>query len=79
MNQKVYNAVMSGKSDNNIRFSDFRNLIVDLGFNFIRQNGSHRQYFHDEINAFMNIQNDSSKAKAYEVKQLRKIIIENDL
>lgn len=36
MNQKTYNDVMSGKSDNNIRFNDFRNLIVDLGFDFIR-------------------------------------------
>ena len=70
---------MSGKSDNNIRFSDFRNLIVDLGFTFIRQTGSHRQYFHNDTNVFMNIQNDGSKAKAYEVRQLRKIIKENDL
>lgn len=65
---------MSGKSDNNINFNDFRNLIVDLGFDFIRQNGSHIQYFNREINTFMNIQNDGSKAKGYEVRQLRKII-----
>jgi len=74
MNRKTYNSVISGKSDNNINFNDFRNLIVDLGFNFIRQNGSHLQYFNREIKAFMNIQNDSSKAKGYEVRQLRKII-----
>lgn len=74
MNKKTYNNVMSGKSDNNINFNDFRNLIVDLGFDFIRQNGSHIQYFNREINTFMNIQNDGSKAKGYEVRQLRKII-----
>lgn len=74
MNQKIYNDVMSGKSDNNIHFSDFRNLIIDLGFDFIRQNGSHLQYFHHDINAFMNIQKDGSKAKGYEVRQLRKLI-----
>ena len=74
MNQKTYNDVISGKSDNNINFNDFRNLIVDLGFEFVRQTGSHRQYFNDRINAFMNIQKDGSKAKGYEVRQLRKII-----
>ena len=79
MNQKVYNDVMSGKSDSNIRFADFQNLIVDLGFEYIRQNGSHRQYFHHGINAFMNIQKDGSKAKGYEVRQLRKIITKYDL
>ena len=74
MNQKVYNDVMSGKSDNNIHFADLRKLMVDLGFDFIRQNGSHLQYFHHDIKAFMNIQKDGSKAKGYEVRQLRKII-----
>lgn len=74
MNQKIYSDVISGKADNNINFNDFRNLIVDLGFNFIRQNGSHIQYFHNGINAFVNIQKDGSKAKGYEVRQLRKII-----
>ncbi len=74
MNQKTYNNVISGKSDNNINFNDFRNLIVDLGFDFIRQNGSHIQYFNREIKAFMNIQSDGSKAKGYEVRQFRKII-----
>jgi len=79
MNQKTYNDVISGKSDNNINFNDFRNLIVDLGFEFIRQTGSHRQYFNHEINSFMNIQKDGSKAKGYEVRQLRKIILKYDL
>lgn len=74
MNQKTYNDVIKGKSDNNINFNDFRNLIVDLGFDFVRQNGSHKQYFHSDIKVFMNIQNDGSKAKGYEVRQLRKII-----
>lgn len=79
MNQKIYHDVLSGNSDNNIRFSDFRNLIVDLGFEYMRQNGSHIQYFHNGINAFMNIQKSGSKAKGYEVRQLRKIIQKHGL
>ena len=79
MKKKVYQAVISGKSDNNIRFCDFQNLIMDLGFVFQRQNGSHIMYFNDDIGQFMNIQNDASKAKAYEVKQLRDLIIKYNL
>ncbi len=79
MNKKIYNEVMSGKSDNNIKFNDFRNLIVDLGITFTRQSGSHVQYYHSEINERMTIQNANSKAKGYQVRQLRNIIIKHGL
>lgn len=79
MNQKVYDAVISGKSDYNIKYLDFQNLIIDLGFEFQRQRGSHTMYYHDGINAFLNIQKDGSKAKGYEVKQLRDIILKHGL
>ena len=74
MNKKVYDAVISGKSDNNIKYADFQNLIVSLGFAFERQKGSHAIYYHDGVDAFINIQPDGSKAKWYQVKQLRNII-----
>ena len=79
MNKKVYDAVMSGQSDNNIKYTDFQNLIVDLGFEFKRQKGSHRIYYHYGIQKRMNIQKDGSMAKDYQVKQLRNIIIEHNL
>lgn len=79
MNQKVYNDVISGKSDYNIRYADFQKLILDLGFEFKRQRGSHTIYFHAGINELMNIQKDGSKAKGYEVKQLRNIIEKHGL
>lgn len=75
MKSKVYNAVMGSQSDNNIKYSDFQNLIIDLGFVFERQRGSHVIYYHDGINEFMNIQPDGNKAKAYQVRQLRRIIL----
>lgn len=75
----MYNAVISGKSDNNVHFTDFQKLIIDLGFDFKRQRSSHTMYYHDGINEFMNIQRDGSKAKAYQVEQLRKIILKHDL
>ena len=79
MNQKVYNSVISGKSDSNIKYIDLKNLIIDLGFQFQRQKGSHTMYYHQVINEFMNIQKDGSKAKGYQVRQLRTIILKYNL
>ena len=79
MNKKVYEAVISGNSDNNIKYTDFQNLIVDLGFEFKRQKGSHRQYYHNGIKEYIDIQNDGGKAKNYQVKDLRNIINQYNL
>lgn len=74
MKRKVYEAVISGESDHNIRYDDFCNLIENLGFTFIRQRGSHVIYVNYEINERLNVQKDGSKAKGYQVKQLRELI-----
>ena len=79
MDKKIYASVINGKSDNSIKYMDFENLVVDLGFKFKRQEGSHAMYYRKDINEFMNIQNDKSKAKAYQVKQLRSIIKKHNL
>jgi len=79
MNRKVYEAVKSGNSDNNIGYMDFQNLIIALGFEKKRQKGSHTMYYHSVACAFMNIQKDGNKAKAYQVEQLRIIINTHNL
>lgn len=79
MANKTYDIIMSGKSDNNIRFTDFHNLILDLGFTFKGQKGSHMSFYHAEINERMTIQKDGAKAKDYQVKQLRHIIEKHGL
>lgn len=73
MNKKVYDAVKSGKSDNNIDYNDFVNLILALGFVFDRQNGSHKTFRNDD-GYRMNVQPYGNKAKGYQVKELRKLI-----
>ena len=65
MNKKVYELVVSGRSDNNIRYTDFQNLIIALGFKFKRQKGSHAMYSNEQIKEFINIQKDGNKAKSY--------------
>ena len=79
MDTKIYNAVKSGQADNSINFLDFQNLIVDLGFVFMRQSGSHKVYYNKSINELVNIQKTGSKAKGYQVKQLRNIILRHGL
>ena len=79
MDEKVYRAIISGQSDNNIKYTDFQKIIVDLGFEFKRQKGSHRTYYHYDIGEYMNIQPMGNKAKGYQVAQLREYIKEYDL
>lgn len=70
MANKTYDMVMGGKNDNNIRFNDFRNLILSYGFRE-RIRGDHYIYKRDDIIERINIQPDGNKAKAYQVKQIR--------
>ena len=70
---KVYNDVMSGKSDSNIRFNDLRNLLESLGFKE-KIKGDHHIFKKDGIPDRINIQPVGSKSKAYQVKQIRLII-----
>ena len=79
MNKKVYEDILSGRSDHNIRFGDFQNLIVALGFDLKRQRGSHTMYYNKSIQECLNIQSDGSKEKAYQVRQLRDIILKYGL
>lgn len=48
MANNTYNMVMSGRSDSNIRFTDFRNLILSYGFRE-RIKGDHYVYKRDDI------------------------------
>ena len=79
INKRVYEAVKSGRSDHSIRFNDFTKLIVDLGFNLVGQEGSHRNYRHDGLRIKISVQPDGNMAKAYQVRQLRNIIIKHNL
>ena len=79
IDKTVYDAVKSGRSDNNIKFSDFQKLLTDLGFEFQRQEGSHRIYHHPGIMENMNIQPVRNMAKGYQVRQLRGFIKDYNL
>lgn len=70
MANKIYNIVMSGKSDNNICFIDLRKMLESLNFGY-RVKGDHFIYYRNDIPEIINIQPKGNKAKGYEVKQIR--------
>ena len=70
---KILAAVLDAGRDNNILFTNLQRLLDYLGFEH-RTRGSHFIYWHDDIEEIINIQPDGSKAKSYQVKQVRNII-----
>jgi predicted RNA binding protein YcfA (HicA-like mRNA interferase family) len=76
--QKFYLKLISGKSDNNIDFNELSNFLTKLGFKE-RIKGSHHIFTKNGIEEIVNIQPNGKLAKIYQVKQIRKIIIEYKL
>lgn len=71
---KVLQAVLTARSDQNIRFDDLCGLLRALRFDE-RQKGSHRIFTLKGIDEIINLQPlPGGKAKAYQVKQVRNII-----
>lgn len=71
---KILAEVMRGTQDKNIRFSELQKLLEALGFQ-CRIKGDHFIYYKNGIDEIINIQPDGNKAKAYQVKQLRSLIL----
>jgi len=78
MNEKILEKVLRGTSDANIEFSDLCKLLFSLGFQE-RIRGSHHIYFKSGIEEIVNIQPAGAKAKPYQVKQVRNIILKYKL
>jgi len=79
MAKELIKRVLSGLSDKNIRFNDLRKLLLSFGFNE-RIKGDHHIYSKIEIVEIINIQPlKDGKAKAYQVKQVRNIILKYKL
>ena len=76
--EKLIEEILSGSSDANIRFEDLCNLLQKLGFN-MRVKGSHHLFRKEGVAEKINLQREGSKAKPYQVKQVRNIIIKYQL
>ena len=76
--EKLLSKILEGKSDRNISFDDLCKLLEKLGFDQ-RIRGSHHVFRKTGILEKPNIQKDASKAKDYQVRQIRTIIIKYNL
>jgi hypothetical protein len=76
--EKTLDEVLRGGSDANIRFDELRALLVSLGFGE-RVRGSHHVFSKEGVDDQINLQRDGSKAKPYQVKQVRGVLIKYHL
>lgn len=71
---KIFWQILGGASDANISFEGLRGLLLSLGFDE-RIRGSHHIFILDDIEEIINLQPKGIKAKPYQVKQVRNIIL----
>jgi predicted RNA binding protein YcfA (HicA-like mRNA interferase family) len=76
--EKLIQKILSGQADNNIKFNDIKSLLTHLGFD-MRVKGSHHIFRKEGVNELVNIQKDGSKAKPYQIRQIRAILLEYNL
>ena len=76
--EKLVAKILRGSSDTNIKFDELCNLLIHLDFSE-RVKGSHHVFRREGVAELINLQKDGSKAKAYQVKQVRSVLIEYKL
>jgi len=72
--EKILHQVLRGSSDANIRFADLLNLLAHMKFE-MRTRGSHHIFWKEGVEEKINLQRDGDKAKPYQVRQVRAVII----
>lgn len=75
---KILKKILQGTSDANISFSDLCSLLTHLGFDQ-RTRGSHHIFRKQDIEEKINLQRDGNKAKPYQVRQVRSVIVKHKL
>ena len=76
--EKMMEKILRGASDANIGFDDIRGILLHLGFEE-RIRGSHHIYRKEGIEEKINIQRAGNKAKPYQVRQVREVILKYHL
>ena len=71
---RLWIKIVSGRSDGNISFSDLCQLLLHLAFEE-RIKGDHHIFSRDDVEEIINIQPYKNKAKPYQVRQIRNILI----
>jgi len=75
---KILLQVLTGSSDCNVIFIDLCNLLKQLEFD-LRIRGSHHIFSRPDVAEILNVQDKRGKAKPYQVKQVRDVILKYQL
>ncbi|HSF74891.1 type II toxin-antitoxin system HicA family toxin [Microcoleus sp. OTE_8_concoct_300] len=75
---KLLAKILLGNSDANIPFAQLCQLLRRLGFEE-RIRGSHHIFAKDGVEEILNLQPKGSQAKAYQVRQIREVILKHQL
>ena len=67
------------RSPKSLRFSEAVRLAEAFGFRFDRTVGSHHIFVHPSVDQLLNLQDEGGQAKAYQIKQLLKLVEQNAL
>ena len=78
LDSKLLIKILSGVSDANIPFAKICQLLHNLGFRE-RIKGSHHIFVKDGVEEILNLQPKGFKAKPYQVKQVRNLILKYKL
>jgi predicted RNA binding protein YcfA (HicA-like mRNA interferase family) len=76
--ERLLAQICSGNSDANIAFEDLCNLLLHFGFE-LRTRGSHHIFRKAGIAEKINLQRDGSKAKPYQIRQVRNVVLKYKL
>jgi predicted RNA binding protein YcfA (HicA-like mRNA interferase family) len=71
---KLRDRILAGASDQNIDFGSLCHLLGRLGFDE-RIKGSHHIFTREDVAEIINLQPKEGKAKPYQVKQVRNILV----
>ena len=76
--EKLYEHILMRRSDANVPFDGLRALLTRLGFED-RIRGDHHIFTREGIEEILNLQPRDGKAKPYQVKQVRGVILKYGL
>jgi hypothetical protein len=77
--KKAAAKILEGRSDANIAFDDLCLILDRAGFTRRPGKGSHAIFYKEGVPEILNLQPRGAKAKPYQVKQVRDLIIKHEL
>jgi hypothetical protein len=72
--EELRRRILQGESDANVDFDELRRLLAWLGFEE-RTRGGHHIFRKQGVRELINLQKEGNKAKVYQVRQVRRVIL----